>query len=184
MHVRTAYEIFNHQQKQKADAKSSSSTSSSSSSSTSTTTSSSSTSLSTKPSAPSAAPAVTRPATTASSAPKGPPLAPPVGAARHPSDLLRHGAAGLYPPPVGLPRPPGLGDPLSAAYGLPRPAYPGLYGPNPLGKPSPTYQCICNDTILCSRYPIPFLKVWFYRDAFRRPGVASGRATAWWPPCT
>merc|ERR1712223_293181 len=128
MHVRIAWEIYNHQQKQKSESKEKSNSSSSSSSiSTSTksstnnsTSNTSTTSISTagvNPSSLSTTPAGTKSSSSA--------------------DLLRAGTHGaLFPP--GLPRPPT--DP----FGLIRPPYPGpsLFGPSHLESalsPFPRY---------------------------------------------
>ena len=141
MHVRIAWEIYNHQQKQKSESKEKSGSSSSVGSTPSSTkpassnsvTPTSTASISTagiNPSSLSTPPAGSKPS---SSDVLGRP--PPAGEADLPTnkpssaDLLRAGAHGaLFPP--GLPRPPT--DP----FGLIRPPYPGpsLFGPSHLGK--------------------------------------------------
>ena len=141
MHVRIAWEIYNHQQKQKSESKEKSSSSSSSSSNPSgtksstnnTTSNTSTTSVSTAGMNPSSL--STPPAGAKSSSSDVLGRVPPTGASDLPSnkpasaDLLRGGAHGaLFPP--GMPRPP------SDPFGLIRPPYPGpsLFGPSHLGK--------------------------------------------------
>ncbi len=165
MHVRIAWEIYNHQQKQKSESKGSSSSSStgpakataasngtpSSSSAASASTSSLSSSSShpagvkaasksadhhSKPT-PTSVPSTTRALPAGAAAPGLPtaPPPPPVGAVPHP-DLLRGAAPPTHslfsPGAAGLPPRPGA-DPLNP-FGLPRPPYPSLFGPSPLGK--------------------------------------------------
>ena len=141
MHVRIAWEIYNHQQKQKSESKEKSSSSSSVGTSPSSTKSSttnsashtSTTSISTAGTNPSSL--STPPAGSKSSSSDVLGRAPPTGASDlpnskpSPADLLRAGAHGtLFPP--GIPRPPT--DP----FGLIRPPYPGpsLFGPSHLGR--------------------------------------------------
>ena len=140
MHVRIAWEIYNHQQKQKSESKEKSSTPSSTATSTSSTKPSTSSSASLgsttnsvgiNPSSLSTPPIGSKPASSDISG-----RAPPVPGASDlsnnktpSSDLLRAGAhSALFAP--GVPRPPT--DP----FGLIRPPYPGpsLFGPSHLGK--------------------------------------------------
>ena len=149
MHVRIAWEIYNHQQKQKSESKeksssigtSPSSTKSSTNNTASHTSTTSMSTASTNPSSLSTPPAGSK---SSSSDLLGRP--PPTGASDLPnskpssSDLLRGAAHGaLFHP--GIPRPPT--DP----FGLIRPPYPGpsLFGPSHLG----TEICIfCNVSII------------------------------------
>lgn len=127
MHVRIAWEIYNHQQKQKGDTSKPGSSSLTPSNS-----GANPSSLSTlKPGAIDLLGKQPPPPGSADllkggKGPLGPPHrgTPPGG----PNDLICH------PPvyPQGMPRPPPA-DPLSP-FGLHRPPYPGLYGPSPIGK--------------------------------------------------
>ena len=140
MHVRIAWEIYNHQQKQKSESKEKSTSSSSSSSIPSSTKSSidktaSNTSTNTINTTGNPSSLSTPPAGTKSSSSDALGRVPPIGASDLPNnkpssaDLLRAGVHGaLFPP--GIPRPP------SDPFGLIRPPYPGpsLFGPSHLGN--------------------------------------------------
>ncbi|XP_059090411.1 autism susceptibility gene 2 protein-like isoform X2 [Tigriopus californicus] len=130
MHVRIAWEIYNHQQKQKGD-----NSKPGSSSLTPSNSGANPSSLSTvKPGAIDLLGKQPPPPGSADllkggKGPLGPPHrgTPPSG----PNDLICH------PPvyPQGMPRPPPA-DPLSP-FGLHRPPYPGMYGPSPIGAMTP-----------------------------------------------
>ena len=152
MHVRIAWEIYNHQQKQKSDSKTSASSSVGGTSSTSNNSKSTasnamshmitSTNSSTMVGGVNTSSLSSLPGGSSKSSTSSTPLdilgkPPGVGVAAtsdllnnkpSPADLLRAGQASLFPP--SLPRPPT--DP----FGLIRPPYPGpsLFGPSHLGK--------------------------------------------------